>query len=54
MPRESGATSVEYALIAGLISVVIVVSVVLLGTNLSGLFEGFNSQYEECTTGGGC
>jgi pilus assembly protein Flp/PilA len=35
---ESGATAIEYGLIAGLIAVVIITSVTLLGTNLSSLF----------------
>lgn len=36
---ESGATAIEYGLIAGLISVVIITSVRLVGTNLSKKFE---------------
>ena len=36
---ERGATAVEYALMAGLIALVIIVAVTLLGTNLSALFE---------------
>ena len=35
---QSGATAIEYGLIAGLISVVIIVSVTSLGTKLSGQF----------------
>jgi pilus assembly protein Flp/PilA len=35
---ESGVTAIEYGLIAGLISVVILASVTLIGTSLSGLF----------------
>jgi pilus assembly protein Flp/PilA len=37
--REEGATAVEYALIVGLIAVVIIVAVSLLGTNISTLFS---------------
>jgi Flp pilus assembly pilin Flp len=36
---DRGATSVEYALMAGLIAVVIVVSVALFGQNTIGLFN---------------
>jgi pilus assembly protein Flp/PilA len=35
---ESGVTAIEYGLIASLIAVAIIVSVTLVGTNLSGLF----------------
>jgi len=36
---ESGATAIEYGLIAALISVVIIVAVTLVGSNLSGVFN---------------
>lgn len=35
---ESGATAIEYGLLAGLIAVVIIVGAGLLGTNLNTLF----------------
>ncbi len=35
---QSGATAIEYGLIAGLISVVIIVSITALGTKLSAQF----------------
>jgi len=35
---ESGATAIEYGLIAGLISVVIITAVTTVGTNLSSKF----------------
>ena len=35
----SGATAIEYALIAGLISIVIITSVTLLGSNVKGLYQ---------------
>ena len=35
---ESGATAIEYGLIAGLISVLIVTALVLLGPKLQGVF----------------
>ena len=37
--NESGATAIEYGLIAGLISVVIIVAVTLVGTNLTTTFN---------------
>jgi len=36
---ESGATAIEYGLIAALISVVIITAVTLVGTNLSTTFN---------------
>lgn len=36
---ESGATAIEYGLIAGLIGVAIIAAVTLTGTNLTGLFN---------------
>lgn len=36
---ESGATAIEYGLIAGLIAVVIITAVTTIGTNLSGKFN---------------
>ncbi|MDE2476452.1 MAG: Flp family type IVb pilin [Alphaproteobacteria bacterium] len=36
---DSGATAIEYGLIAGLISVVIISAVSAVGTNLSGKFN---------------
>jgi len=44
--NDSGVTAIEYALIAGLIALVIVASVGLVGTNLSNRFtavaDGFS------------
>lgn len=40
-----GATAIEYALIASLIAVVIVVAVGTLGTNVKGLFNGVAKAY---------
>ena len=37
--NESGATAIEYGLIAGLISVVIIAAVTLVGGNLSSTFN---------------
>jgi pilus assembly protein Flp/PilA len=36
---ESGATAIEYSLIASLIALVIIVGVTAVGTNLSGAFN---------------
>lgn len=40
---ESGATAIEYALIAAGISLVIIVAVQSLGTTLSGRFSAMNT-----------
>jgi pilus assembly protein Flp/PilA len=37
--NESGATAIEYGLIAALISVVIITAVTAVGTNLTGTFQ---------------
>ena len=39
MRDESGATAIEYGLIAALISVVIIGAITLVGSNLSGTFN---------------
>jgi pilus assembly protein Flp/PilA len=36
---ESGATAIEYGLIAALVSVAIIAALTLLGTNLAALFD---------------
>jgi pilus assembly protein Flp/PilA len=41
---ESGATAIEYALIAGGISVAIIVAVDGLGVTLNGVFTNVNGQ----------
>ena len=40
---ESGATAIEYGLIAGLVSVVIVTALVLLGPKLTGVFTALTT-----------
>ena len=40
---ESGVTAIEYGLIAGLISVVIIAAVTLVGTNLTGKFTAIST-----------
>jgi pilus assembly protein Flp/PilA len=41
---ESGATAIEYGLIAAGISIAIIVAVNGLGTNLNGMFTSINSS----------
>lgn len=41
---ESGATAIEYGLIAALISVVIITAITLLGTNLSTVFTNIANK----------
>ncbi|MBE7734211.1 Flp family type IVb pilin [Devosia faecipullorum] len=48
---ESGATAIEYGLIAALISVGIIVAVQTLGDNLRGVFETIGTALEPTTTG---
>ncbi|HZJ95729.1 MAG TPA: Flp family type IVb pilin [Thiopseudomonas sp.] len=42
--REDGATAIEYALIAGLIAVVIMGAVATLGTDVKGVFEKISDK----------
>lgn len=41
---ESGATAIEYGLIAGLISVVIITAITTIGTQLSGKFTAISNS----------
>ena len=41
---ESGATAIEYGLIAALIAVVIITGVTAVGTNLSGTFASLSTS----------
>ena len=41
---ESGATAIEYGLIAALIAVGIIVAATTLGTSLSGLFDAISTR----------
>ena len=47
---ESGATAIEYGLIAGLISVVIIGVVAVVGTDLLGVFTEISSELNEPST----
>ena len=42
--NESGATAIEYGLIAALISVVIIGAITTLGKNLSGTFNNIGAK----------
>jgi pilus assembly protein Flp/PilA len=44
MKDESGATAIEYGLIAALISVGIIAAATFLGNGLSGLFNGIGNK----------
>jgi len=46
---EKGATAVEYALIVGLIAVVIILAVAFLGDTISGIFEDVGSEISSRT-----
>lgn len=43
---ESGATAIEYGLIAGLVSVVIITAVTLTGDNLTGTFDAISTALD--------
>lgn len=43
---ESGATAIEYGLIAAGIAVAIIVAVNTLGSTLNGVFSGINSKIQ--------
>jgi pilus assembly protein Flp/PilA len=47
---ESGATAIEYGLIAGLIAVVIIAAVTAVGGELKGTFEALDSALKGETT----
>ena len=42
--EETGATAVEYALMVGLIAVVLITGLTVFGPQLSGFFEGLGDQ----------
>lgn len=47
---ENGATAIEYGLIAGLISVVIITAVTLVGSRLEGVFNYIGSTLDSVLT----
>jgi pilus assembly protein Flp/PilA len=50
LKNESGATAIEYGLLAALIAVVIIGAVMSLGTTLQGVFSGIDSDQTLGTT----
>ena len=48
---ESGATAIEYGLIAGLVAVAIIAALSLLGTSLDTLFSDVATQVDGATSG---
>jgi pilus assembly protein Flp/PilA len=48
---ESGATAIEYGLIAGLVAVAIITALSLLGGSLDNLFSDVAPQVDGATTG---
>jgi len=48
---ESGATAIEYGLIAGLVAVAIITALSLLGGSLDSLFSDVSAQVDGATTG---
>ncbi len=50
--REDGASAIEYALIAGLIAVAIIVGAETLGTGISDLFEDIADRLGGVSAGG--
>ncbi len=47
--EESGATAIEYGLIAALVAVAIIIALTALGTSLSSLFDGISSELADAT-----
>ncbi len=50
--NESGATAIEYGLIAGLIAVVIIVAVTTVGTGLKSKFDSIGTSLKGTTSSG--
>jgi pilus assembly protein Flp/PilA len=46
---ESGATAIEYGLIAALVAVAIIVALTALGTSLDALFTGISDELDAAT-----
>ena len=53
MKDESGATAIEYGLIAGLISVGIIAAAIALGDSISGTFGRISEELDEAGTNTG-
>ncbi|WKU19609.1 Flp family type IVb pilin [Advenella alkanexedens] len=50
---EEGATAIEYALIAGLIAVVIIAALTTLGNQIGGMFNGIAEKMKTANTEAG-
>ena len=48
---ESGATAIEYGLIAALIAVVIIVALQAVGSSLTGIFNTISDELDEASGG---
>lgn len=51
MKDESGATAIEYGLIAALISIVIIGAVSLVGSELTNTFQNIETQLQSANSG---
>lgn len=49
---DSGATAIEYGMIAGLVSIVVVTAAILMGAPLAGLFTSVATTITTPPTGG--
>jgi pilus assembly protein Flp/PilA len=49
--EESGATAIEYGLIAGLVAVAIITALTMLGGSLDNLFSDVATQVDGATSG---
>jgi len=50
LKNESGATAIEYGLIAALIAVVIITAATSVGTSLTGVFDDVATELDAVTT----
>lgn len=50
---ESGATAIEYGLIAALVSVAAIAALTTMGESLKGMFESVAAELSGATAGGG-
>jgi pilus assembly protein Flp/PilA len=50
--EEDGVTAIEYGLIAGLVSIIIITALNLLGGSLDGIFTGFSTVLDNAAPAG--
>lgn len=50
---ESGATAIEYGLIAALVSVAAIIALKAMGTSLDTMFTSVSTELNQATAGGG-